>query len=143
MNAISGTRRAMKELVDGTLRVQIDIEPRLKEFFYRLFPDIDMPVALAPLIPGYESMPREDRSAWKDLGPLAQSAILVCREPSFQKFVEYVTGADAAISEDKAAIYLKDRCDVASRKDLDAADGARERFGAVMSEYRIWREDHE
>ena len=47
--AIQGVRKALKELVDGTLRVQIDIEPRDKAAFHKLFPEIDVPVALAPL----------------------------------------------------------------------------------------------
>ncbi len=49
--AVSGTRRSMKELVDGTIRVQIDIDPPQRADFLRLFPSIDMPVALAPLVP--------------------------------------------------------------------------------------------
>lgn len=47
--AIAGVRKAVKELVDGTLRIQIDIEPRDKAAFHRLFPEIDTPVAIAPM----------------------------------------------------------------------------------------------
>jgi len=47
--AIAGVRKAVKELVDGTLRIQIDIEPRDKAAFHRLFPEIDTPVAIAPI----------------------------------------------------------------------------------------------
>ncbi len=47
--AITGTRRQVRELVDGTLEVKIHVEPRHKGDFHELFPDIDMPVALAPL----------------------------------------------------------------------------------------------
>ena len=47
--AVSGTRRAMKEMADGTLRVQIDIDPPQKKAFLELFPNIDMAVGLAPL----------------------------------------------------------------------------------------------
>ncbi|MER2511148.1 MAG: hypothetical protein ABTQ25_01775 [Nitrosomonas ureae] len=47
--AVSGTRRSMKELVDGTIRVQIDIDPMYREVFFRLFGQIDMPVAIAPI----------------------------------------------------------------------------------------------
>ncbi|PSJ16357.1 hypothetical protein [Nitrosomonas supralitoralis] len=39
----------MKELVDGTIRVQIDIDPMYREVFFRLFGQIDMPVAIAPI----------------------------------------------------------------------------------------------
>ena len=52
--AISGTRRAIKEMADGTIRVQIDIDPRFRSTFWALFPNIDMPVALAPLEANFE-----------------------------------------------------------------------------------------
>lgn len=47
--AIEGVRRQFKQLADGTLAVTIHIEPRHIEQFMRLFGEIDMPVALAPL----------------------------------------------------------------------------------------------
>lgn len=48
-DAVAGVRRAVRELVDGTLRVTIDIEPRDRKDFWTLLPDIDSPVALAAL----------------------------------------------------------------------------------------------
>ena len=47
--AIAGTRRTARELVDGTIRVQIDIEPKDRKRFYELLGEVDMHVALAPL----------------------------------------------------------------------------------------------
>lgn len=57
--AVAGTRRSMKELVDGTIRVQIDIDPPDRAAFLRLFPNIDMPVALAPLALNTQPAPSE------------------------------------------------------------------------------------
>ena len=54
MTAISATRRSMKELVDGTIRVQLDIDPAFRDDFLRLFSKIDMPVAIAPLVSDFE-----------------------------------------------------------------------------------------
>lgn len=51
---VSGTRRAIKEMSDGTIRVQVDIDPRYRAAFWALFPSIDMPVALAPLVGDFE-----------------------------------------------------------------------------------------
>lgn len=48
-SAIEGVRRQFKQLADGTLAVTIHIEPYRIEAFLSLFPEIDMPVALAPL----------------------------------------------------------------------------------------------
>lgn len=59
ITAVSGTRRSMKELVDGTIRVQIDIDPPQRADFLRLFPSIDMPVALAPLVVNGEIQARD------------------------------------------------------------------------------------
>jgi hypothetical protein len=135
---VSGIRRAIRELVDGTIRVQIDIDPRFAADFHRLFGVIDMPVALAPLTP--EAFARTDRKAevWKNLGPLAQSALLLCREAAFQKFVAEMMQVDGC-DEEGAAAYVRTNCDVTSRKELDATDGAREKFGAMMAIYRDWR----
>lgn len=52
--AISGTRRQVRELVDGTLEVKIHVDPRFKKAFHELFPEIDAPVAIAPLRVGFE-----------------------------------------------------------------------------------------
>lgn len=51
---VSGTRRAMKEMADGTIRVSIDVDPTHRAAFLKLFPNIDMPVALAPLVNDFE-----------------------------------------------------------------------------------------
>lgn len=53
--AISGTRRQVRELVDGTLEVKIHVDPRFKADFHKLFPEIDVPVALAPLKNNFEN----------------------------------------------------------------------------------------
>jgi hypothetical protein len=54
VQVISGTRRAMKEMADGTLRVQIDIDPKFRSAFFAAFGQIDMPVAIAPLVADFE-----------------------------------------------------------------------------------------
>jgi hypothetical protein len=155
-SVIAATRRAYKELVDGTLRVQLDIDPMFKADFLRLFPEIDMPVALAPLriedAPIAQQVERAPRKGevggsspsrgtnWKELGPLAQSAILVCKEPDFCMFVAHKREeAFAGVDEEAAASYIKERCGVSTRKELDTVDGARSRYGALMAEYREWR----
>jgi len=56
ISAIEGTRRTAKEMADGTLRISIDIEPRHKKEFHKLFPDIDMPVVIAPMKPVAEGL---------------------------------------------------------------------------------------
>jgi hypothetical protein len=133
---IAGTRRSMKELVDGTLRVQIDIDREHRKRFLDLFSDIDMPVALVPLRPGFEQPPPEKGK----LGPLAMSAVQRCNEPLFQRFVVDMRGHSSELpTEEGAAKYIRERCKVSSRRDLDTSDGARERFGALMADFREWQ----
>ncbi len=49
---INGTRKAFKEMADGTLRVQIDIEPYHKANALKYLAEIDMPVVIVPVVPG-------------------------------------------------------------------------------------------
>lgn len=147
--AIPFTRRTYKELVDGTLRVQIDIEPRHKADFQRLFPEVDMPGAMTPLLvgqptlepakPGRDNYP-ERAGGWKSMGPLCQSAVLLCAEPMFQRFVSEMTGVgpEAGPPDETAADYLKAYCGITSRKELDGDEHAAEQLKGLMAEYRKW-----
>ena len=51
LRGIAGTRRTVRELSDGTIRLQVDIEPRHRKDFFELLGEIDMPIAIAPLDP--------------------------------------------------------------------------------------------
>jgi hypothetical protein len=46
-------------MADGTIRVQIDIDPTCRGAFWSLFPSIDMPVAIAPLVADFEKRQSE------------------------------------------------------------------------------------
>jgi hypothetical protein len=88
MSAVSGTRRAIKELVDGTIRVQIDIDPPFRKRFFELFPDIDMPIALAPLAPKAFT-PAESDAGHEPTkgGALAKLAGQLCADPAFREWL--------------------------------------------------------
>lgn len=121
--AISGTRRAFKELVDGTLRVQIDVDADCRRDFLRLFPDIDTRVAIAPL--------RADAKAANDDGAkggeLAKLAGILCADNDFRMWLQSIAPADAVAAaaeasdeaEERAAIVLRGICGVKSRRELD------------------------
>lgn len=148
MIAIPCTRRAARELVDGTLRVQIDIEPMYKKRFMDLMGDMDILLAVVPL--AYAPVPEEGEvtptatsgRGFKDMGRLAQSAILICNDETFQQFAADNTMGNEPPSQKLAADFVKLRCKVASRKDLDTADGANTRYGALMAEFREWLKTH-
>jgi len=149
MNAISGTRRAMKELVDGTIRVCIDISPVDSAAFHKLFPSIDMPVALAPLIVG--AMPELDPPKHgtvidvtgegdpSKIGPLC---LLACKWCDDKEFLNYLLNADLHAKVITPPILISDpvlpdeyakktilfTCGIKSRKELDTNPEAAERF---------------
>ncbi len=116
-SAVSGTRRAFKELVDGTLRVQIDVDPECRRDFLRLFPDIDTRIAIAPLRP-------EAKAQALKGGELARLAGMLCDDPEFQLWLESHTddlpaaigGAEGA---ERAAVIVRHLCGVQSRSELD------------------------
>lgn len=118
--AISGTRRAFKELVDGTLRVQIDIDPEHRKDFLRMFPDIDTRVAIAPL-----KTKAQSRSEATKGGELARLAGILCGDADFQAWAErqFPTLAEQAphdaFGSDLAAHIVRKACQVQSRAELD------------------------
>jgi hypothetical protein len=106
---ISGTRRQIRELVDGSLEVRIHIDPRFKKAFHELFPEIDTPVAIAPLVNDFERLPQPDKPKG---GPLCTLAARWCKEPMFQQWV----GVD---NEQEAAASIRTICEIKSRSELD------------------------
>lgn len=134
MNAISGTRRAIKELVDGTIRVQIDVDPQHRKAFFALFPEIDSPVALAPLKPEATSNVIPIRDSPPEHAPkggdLSKLAGMLCADTGFQKWISEscpdfawpTVTEEAGIEgnqEELAAVMVRNWCKVKSRAELD------------------------
>lgn len=119
--AVSGTRRQMKELVDGTIRVQVDIDPDCRAAFLALFPDIDTRVAIAPL--------RSEAKIEKAKGgELARLAGMLCADTRFQTWLgqrasfEDLPSATEAMGVDPVehtAIIVRNICGINSRAELD------------------------
>lgn len=71
--------------------------------------------------------------------PLSQQAAFLCRADSFQRWVErrlhrlYDSMDTAQVAE-----WLRDELGVESRRELDVPGPAREKFEALLSEYRQW-----
>lgn len=64
--AVIGTRRTMKELVDGTIRVQIDIDPQYRTAFLEQFSEIDIAVGLVRLSLDQSSRFVDEKAATRD-----------------------------------------------------------------------------
>jgi hypothetical protein len=129
VTAISGTRRKVQELVDGTLRVLVDIDPRFKADFHRLFPNIDTPIALAPLETEFEKWDQETR-LYPDKprgGPLCKLAGIWSKDEHFQLWLSGKHGGEL-FTEASAAQWIRDVCDVESRSEIDGNDQAELNF---------------
>ncbi len=135
--AVIGTRRAIKELVDGTIRVQVDIDPAHRKQFFDSFGEIDMPVALAPLNPAALSPapvePPKPESERVKPGPLCMLAVQWCRDEAFQDWIVKRYGPRNAMpSELMAKEIMKSRLNIKSRKELDTDLEAQNLFQQII-----------
>jgi hypothetical protein len=141
--ALQGVRRQVKELVDGTLSLTVHIAPYHRAAFWRLFPEIDTPVALAPLQPeasmAASTTPLVTSSS-NDLepvgaGPLCRLAAMWCKDEAFQKWVlgdgQYAV-ADDAERERICAGSVRKACLIDSRRELDTNPEAKARFDKLI-----------
>lgn len=144
VTAIPGTRRAAKELVDGTLSLTVHIQPTDKAAFHRLFPEIDMPIAIAPLAIGV--LPKAEEPA-PEIGPRCKLAVMWCKDEKFQLWLHgQVPGQAWPIempAEDIAAQQLKESCGVLSRRELDTQPTAGARFDDLIRRpYQSYLREH-
>ena len=164
-DAISATRRQARELVDGTIEIRIHIDPRFKGDFYRLFPDIDMPIALAPLKPEFEKNTAgssDNKIAGIDFGdvlgsipapvtklkggPRSKEAGKMCENTQFRAFLKqeyneiwtYLPSTGITEPHEIAAQIVRTLCEVESRAELDHHESAWRRFQDLMREYNQW-----
>lgn len=147
---VRGTRRGMRELVDGTIRVQIDIDPPFRQAFLEQFSAIDTPVALAPLVMDRPAAEPEKPTPEHTRASLCLLAVEWCRSPLFQGWVRDCgrrppeRGADPETMEEWAANYVREVCDIGSRKELDLNMKAAAAFHRYVREpYREWLEHRE
>ncbi len=135
---VTGSIIGYKSLRDGTLRLQIDIEPRYVPAFHQTFPENDLAVAIARLT---------NEAAVEDVqpkgGPMAQDAAMLCTAQEFQQFISTKrdqTDAFYAPTEENAVLFLYMECNVDSRIELDHRADAANRYRGVKSEFISWLE---
>ena len=136
MTAISATRRTGRELADGTLRVQFDIEPRDVPQFHKLFPSVDTPVAIAPLVRDFERRPEAPKDQPKG-GAGSKWLAMRCAEESFWEFLGSIASV-APRSEAEAAAVVRDYLQVASRAEVDTDPDAKARFDELRMQWIDW-----
>lgn len=148
--AVIGTRRSFKEMVDGTLRVQIDIEPQHKSLFFRLFTEIDTKVVLARLADAAftpASQATEEAEAKthqrREGQKLSEYAAFLCTQPLFQEWARDELSScwppAAASLEEAAAVCIRRYLAINSRAELDSNQMKASHFHShVRERYFEW-----
>jgi hypothetical protein len=62
-SAVTGTRKQIKEMADGTVRVAIDIDPEFKKTFMTEFGEIDTKVVIALMVPEHRMIQQESQQS--------------------------------------------------------------------------------
>lgn len=115
MHAIPAIRRTGLERVDGTLIVKFEIEPQYKAEFHRMFPEMDMAAAIAPLVKGI-TLPQPE--AKPKGGENSKWAAMRCAEKRFWDFFEWLDyGKINSVSD--AVIATRIITGVESRAEFD------------------------
>jgi hypothetical protein len=156
---VAGTRRGMSELVDGTIRVKIDIDPMHRADFLRLFPEIDMPVALTPLTKNYQQNQQDSPPLSEKREPSPSNiAALLGKEWGFWRWLTVNYGkkweqycepvpefpqewdqGDNDAAEDAAKHCIYEIVGINSRAELDTDAKALTRFETIVRvPYRRW-----
>ena len=151
LSAVS--RGIARTLVDGTVRVTIEIEPADALRAMQMLGMPGSPIAIVRLAhsdplanpeppPAISAPPKPDKPA---TGPLCRSAGMLCNDEKFQRFclamidnneVGVPLGARLAPPVEAAAEVVRAYCRVASRRDLDDDPNAKRLFARMMSDYR-------
>lgn len=78
------------------------------------------------------------RKRFDDMDPAQQAGIL-CNDPRFQQFAASRCGMrDQQFSSSAAAQYLRDCCQIDSRKQLTTSEAAQQKFQILRTEFDAW-----
>ena len=137
---IVGAQAGLRVMVDGGVRLTIDVEPKDRVAAMTLFGAPGQPIALAALKAGYAA--KSDKpagTAYRDLGLLCREAIDLCKpEAMFRHYVGHVRALGGPASTEACEAFIHAYCNVESRKDLDKTEGARRLFTLMRKEYLAW-----
>lgn len=140
MSAIPAVSRTIKTMADGTLRLTIDIEPAHAQDAFALFGAGNVSMALAALNVGV-AIPEPEPEPLKG-STLAKLAGQLVRNPDFWS---WAASCDATVQDMLSAdAWLKRRCGIASKKELDHDPKAAERFHwNIRLKFVAWQQRQE
>lgn len=140
MTAIAASSVKTSTLVDGTLRLTVDIEPKDALDAFTLFRKPGTPMALAAL-------KSASSKSEKPLGPLCQWIVIACQDAAFQRWLSLEMGRPVQ-NEVEAKEIVCNTCGIESRRELDENEAAAKIFHMKVREpYARWlksqRQPHE
>jgi hypothetical protein len=146
--AISAAAMRCRTMADGSLRIEVEVEPADAQAAFAMFGKPGAPMALAALVVGHAQAGKahEPEPAAKPPTPSKADGIdhtiskwvaLRCREPVFWDWIESRGLKNPGFegwerSEQAAAAWVRWRCSVASRAEFDTSPSAAERFHSFI-----------
>jgi hypothetical protein len=126
MTAISAAAMRVRTMADGSLRIEVEVEPNDAQKAFALFGRPGAPMALAALAVGHaaksdepaQEQPKPERRRAPTTKPIAQWLAMRCAEMPFQAWVADQARATLP-TEDLAADWCRTMCNVGSRGDID------------------------
>lgn len=138
--AIEATRGTIRELVDGTIRLTVDIDPINKTNFHKRFPDINMRIAIVPMLEPHQIEQAEGESPPEYVERISKWAAMCCQHIDFQQYVAFKRTTDA--TEQRAIEYIYDYCNIVSRRELDVhGSQASKLFRQLHAKFTKWVEN--
>jgi hypothetical protein len=127
MTAIQAAAMRVRTMADGSLRIEVEVEPNDAQSAFAMFGRPGARMAIAALKDGYGA--KSDKPESEKLGPLALSAVQVCKNPVFQKWAGKYSGWE------DPADCIKQMCKIGSRRELDTNPEAARLFRNLMAEF--------
>lgn len=150
----------LSTMVDGTIRVVIDVEPTNRDAAFALFDRPGASLAIARLSDGSavehdrkaQAQPLAEPQERKPLS-LASKVAIACGEPSFATFLRQGAHAQRWASwqghasgwqkpasyADVAALVVRDLCGVTSRSEIVAGSNAESVWRSIEADYHHWQ----
>jgi hypothetical protein len=140
MSAISAAAMRCKTMADGSLRIEVEIEPADAQAAFALFGKPGAPMALAALAEGYAAV-----KEWPTLEPdkpkggeRSKWLAMRCKEPAFQAWIikAFPLLAQNELPAEESEAYAKWMArrviEIESRAEIDTNEVAKQRFDNLI-----------
>lgn len=145
-DAIAAAAMRCKTMSDGSLRIEVEVEPNDAQSAFALFGRPGARMAIAALKDGYgaksDKQPvavsvekpysSETHRLTSELGPLAFDAVRLDKNPQFKAYA-------VALGYESCREMILKRCGVTSRRDLDGSEEAASFWHGLMRDFNSWK----